>query len=106
MLPKTSPTLFETLATSGLYPRATSVGKVISEPEPTIALTIPASPPAAKTARAPSQVKWCTSAPSICHADASGVARRPTASCEDVTKSSVQTNFLQLRPSLGTSGEG
>src|ERR1700684_1330693 len=51
-LPGTSPTLFDTLATTGGTPKASSVGKVISDPEPTTALTLPAAVPAARIARA------------------------------------------------------
>jgi hypothetical protein len=38
--------LFDTLASSGGYPNATSVGNVISEPEPTTVLIVPAAVPA------------------------------------------------------------
>src|SRR5215469_3078227 len=51
-LPGTSPTLFETLATTGGKPNASSVGKVISDPDPTTALTAPAAVPAARIATA------------------------------------------------------
>src|SRR3984885_10124664 len=51
-LPGTSPTLFDTLATTGGTPKASSVGKVISDPEPTTALTPPAAVPAARIATA------------------------------------------------------
>src|ERR1700683_250611 len=51
-LPGTSPTLFDTLATTGGTPKASSVGKVISDPEPTTALTLPAAVPAARIASA------------------------------------------------------
>lgn len=40
--------LLLTLATSGSYPAATSVGKLISDPLPTIALMPPAAAPAAR----------------------------------------------------------
>ena len=48
----TSPTQFETLAVTGEKPTASRVGKVISEPEPTIALIPPAASAAARTASA------------------------------------------------------
>src|SRR4051794_11539516 len=51
MLPKTRPTELETLAGAAEEPTASRAGKVISEPEPTIALTPPAAKPAASTAR-------------------------------------------------------
>ena len=54
--PGTSPTLFDTFASTGGYPKASSVGKVISVPEPTTVLIVPAASPAAKMARA-----WRTS---------------------------------------------
>ncbi len=41
--------LFETLATIGGYPTASSVGNVISVPEPITALIAPAANPAAST---------------------------------------------------------
>ena len=44
--------LFDTLASTGGYPRASRVGKVMSEPEPTMTLIVPAASPAAKMARA------------------------------------------------------
>src|SRR5689334_9616807 len=44
--------LFETLAVTGGTPSASSVGKVISVPEPTTALIMPAPTPAASTASA------------------------------------------------------
>ncbi len=44
--------MLETLASTGEYPSARSVGKVISEPEPTMTLTVPAASPAAKIASA------------------------------------------------------
>src|SRR5215469_13034228 len=50
MLPGTSPTLFDTLATTGAKPNANSVGKVISEPDPTTALMAPAAVAAARIA--------------------------------------------------------
>src|SRR3954454_7804840 len=50
MEPKTSPTVLETLATTGGYPTASRVGNVISDPDPTIALTAPATTPAPVTA--------------------------------------------------------
>src|SRR3954454_5216684 len=49
--PDTSPTAFETFAVTEGYPPPSSVGNVTSEPEPTIVLTMPATPPAASTAR-------------------------------------------------------
>src|SRR6478672_9659317 len=42
--------LLETLATSGLTPKKSSVGKVISVPEPTIVLMMPAPVPASAMA--------------------------------------------------------
>ena len=44
--PGTRPMLFDTLASNGGYPSAMSVGKVISEPEPTTVLIVPAAMPA------------------------------------------------------------
>src|SRR5580700_6056756 len=52
MFPETRPTLLETLATTGAKPKASSVGKVISEPDPTTALTAPAATPAPRIASA------------------------------------------------------
>src|SRR5262245_39047436 len=52
MLPNTSPTLFDTLAITAGKPNASSVGKVISDPEPTAALIPPAATAAAKIASA------------------------------------------------------
>src|SRR5579872_2154516 len=52
MLPGTSPMLFDTLAMTGGKPNASRVGNVISEPEPTTALTPPAAVPAARIASA------------------------------------------------------
>src|SRR5579864_8213124 len=51
-LPGTSPTLLETLATTGGKPKASRVGKVISDPDPTTALMAPAPQPAARIASA------------------------------------------------------
>src|SRR5450759_3388282 len=48
--PGTSPTVFETFATTGEYPTARSVGNVISEPDPTTVLMVPAARPAARIA--------------------------------------------------------
>jgi hypothetical protein len=42
--------LFDTLATTGGMPKASRVGKVISDPEPTMAFMVPAATPAAKIA--------------------------------------------------------
>lgn len=50
MEPKTSPRELETVAVTGGRPVATSTGKVISVPEPTMVLMVPAPMPAAKTA--------------------------------------------------------
>lgn len=44
--------LFETFATSGLTPKKSRVGKVMSVPEPTIVLMMPAPVPASATATA------------------------------------------------------
>src|SRR5215469_3937 len=52
MFPDTRPMLFETLAMTGGYPKASSVGNVISEPDPTTALTAPAAIPAPRIAKA------------------------------------------------------
>lgn len=49
--PKTKPTVLLTLATIGENPTARRVGKVRSDPDPTIAFTIPAAKPAAMMAR-------------------------------------------------------
>jgi hypothetical protein len=46
MFPGTSPSVFVTLAVTGPYPNASSVGNVISVPLPTIAFAIPAPTPA------------------------------------------------------------
>src|SRR4051794_28192994 len=56
MLPGTSPTEFETFASTGGYPTASRVGKVTSEPEPTTVFTAPATAPAARTASASARV--------------------------------------------------
>ena len=50
--PGTSPTLLDTFASTGGYPSASSVGKVISVPEPTTVLMVPAARPTAKMTRA------------------------------------------------------
>src|SRR3954469_22479986 len=50
MPPNTSPTVFDTFSATGGGPTASSVGNVTSDPDPTIVLTMPAAPPAAKTA--------------------------------------------------------
>src|SRR4051795_12497099 len=52
MPPKTRPMLFDTFAVTAGYPRASSIGKVMSVPEPTTALIMPAATPAASTASA------------------------------------------------------
>ena len=49
--PETKPTVLLTLATIGENPTARRVGKVSSDPDPTIAFTIPAAKPAARMAR-------------------------------------------------------
>src|SRR3954454_7950376 len=54
--PGTRPTLLDTLAVTGAYPRASSTGKVISVPEPTTVLIVPAASPAASTRRASGSV--------------------------------------------------
>ena len=41
-----------TFAVTGAYPKASSVGNVMSEPEPTIVLTVPASSPTPRIANA------------------------------------------------------
>ena len=51
MEPETKPTVLLTLATIGENPTARRVGKVNSDPDPTIAFTIPAAKPAARMAR-------------------------------------------------------
>ena len=51
-LPGTRPTVLDTLASTGAYPRANSVGNVISDPDPTMTLMVPAARPAAKMASA------------------------------------------------------
>src|SRR4051794_10129972 len=53
--PGTRPTLLLTLASTGGYPSPISVGKVISVPEPTTVLMVPAATPAPKMAKA-----WAT----------------------------------------------
>src|SRR5215813_6461052 len=50
-LPGTSPVLFDTFAMTGGKPNASSVGKVISDPDPTTALIAPAPIAAARIAR-------------------------------------------------------
>src|SRR5215471_5738703 len=50
--PGTRPTLLLTFASTGGYPSPISVGKVISVPEPTTVLMVPAATPAPKIARA------------------------------------------------------
>lgn len=50
--PATRPTVFDTLAASGLTPKKSSVGKVMSVPEPTIVLIMPAPVPASAMATA------------------------------------------------------
>src|SRR5476649_815491 len=50
MPPATSPTVLETLATTGGYPKNSSVGNVINVPDPTIVLRVPAAIPAASSA--------------------------------------------------------
>ena len=44
-VPATRPTVLLTLATTGEKPNASKVGKVMSEPEPTMVLTVPATKP-------------------------------------------------------------
>src|SRR3954452_15992622 len=46
--PGTRPRVFVTLATTGSYPTASSVGNVIRDPDPTTVLTAPAAVPAAR----------------------------------------------------------
>src|SRR5512146_627178 len=53
--PGTRPTLLLTFASTGGYPSPISVGKVISVPEPTTVLMVPAATPAPKMAKA-----WAT----------------------------------------------
>ena len=48
MLPGTSPTAFDIVATTGGNPKASRVGKVTSVPEPTTVLIVPAAIPARK----------------------------------------------------------
>src|ERR1035437_6591239 len=50
--PGNRPTVLETLASSGAYPKASSNGNVISDPEPTIVLIVPAARPAHRIAPA------------------------------------------------------
>jgi len=54
IVPGTNPTVFETFAMSGGYPRSSKVGKVTSDPAPTIAFTVPAKMPTAMMTTAPS----------------------------------------------------
>jgi hypothetical protein len=49
--PGTKPTVLLTFATTGVYPNASRVGKVISDPDPTIVLIVPATSPAPAMAR-------------------------------------------------------
>src|ERR1700735_4539965 len=55
MLPETSPTLLDTLATTGGKPNASSVGKGISGPDPTTALMGPAPTPGGRMVGAPTR---------------------------------------------------
>src|SRR5665647_2010655 len=50
MPPATRPTVLETLATTGGYPKNSSIGNVINVPDPTIVLMVPAAIPAASSA--------------------------------------------------------
>ena len=50
--------MLETLATMGGKPKNSSVGKVISDPEPTMVLIVPAAKPARAMARASIGVIW------------------------------------------------
>ena len=52
--PGTSPTVLLTLATTGENPNASRVGKVMSDPEPTMVLIVPATSPTPVMARASS----------------------------------------------------
>ena len=52
--PGTSPTVLLTLATTAGKPNASRVGKVMSEPDPTTVLIVPAANPAPVIARASS----------------------------------------------------
>src|ERR1035437_1587456 len=85
--PGTSPTVFETLATTAGYPNARSVGKVMSEPDPTTVLMVPAARPAPKIAIASSGLIGLRAWPGVqCYAvscspaqsEASAVVRPPT----------------------------
>src|SRR3954452_23290198 len=72
--PGTSPSVLDTFAVTASYPTASNVGKVISEPEPTIVLIAPAQKPAAPTATPSSGVTaGCRSRPD-------GQGRRPSRS--------------------------
>ncbi len=54
MLPNVMPTVLLTLATTGPNPKASSVGKVMSDPEPTMVLMVPArnaAPISSRTSR-------------------------------------------------------
>src|SRR5262245_17325164 len=55
-VPGTRPTLLLTLASTGGYPKPISVGNVMSVPEPTTVLIVPAAMPAPKMARASTAV--------------------------------------------------
>jgi hypothetical protein len=46
------PRLLETLARTGGYPKASRVGKVMSDPDPTTALMVPAAQPASRISAA------------------------------------------------------
>ena len=50
--PGTSPRVLDTFAVTASYPTASNVGKVISEPEPTMVLIVPAAMPAPTIAAA------------------------------------------------------
>ena len=56
--PGASPTVLETLAITGGTPSASSVGNVISVPEPTTVLIKPASPPGAEQRQEVEPAHW------------------------------------------------
>src|SRR3954451_542122 len=58
-VPGTRPTVLETLAVTGGTPKASRVGKVMSVPEPTTVLIVPAAHPASRIATTSNGVTSC-----------------------------------------------
>src|SRR5664279_2523838 len=80
--PGTSPTVFETFATTPGYPNARSVGKVMSEPEPTTVLMVPAASPAARIAIASSGLIGLLARPGVQHCTVSCASAQSDASAD------------------------